>query len=343
MVLACAGAISDLLAAEAIAPLQPTAAIPVIGSFHGKSSEDAARDISGIACLEVAGQEKRCLVINDENRSAQFVTLAEGKLVVGNEISLIDTSAPADATGTPPADHGCTGGTKKFKDLDGEAVAAFGTDFLVVGSHGCSRKDVEFRSSSFLLIRVSVANPAHPVVTGRTYRLSDVLRQAPDIGAYFAKPLADGGLNIEGLAVAGGTLLVGLRAPSSDGKAFIVSVPPDLLFAAKAPSVMRLPLGQGAGIRDLTMLPAADGRGLVLAGPTLEQSDVPYSLFVFDPQTGASSLLATLADVTVEGQRGKAEAVTVLDMEGSQLRVLVMFDSVPNGGPLEYRMTLPKP
>ncbi len=45
----------------------------------------------------------------------------------------------------------------------------------------------------------------------------------------------ENGLNIEGLVVSGGKLFAGLRAPTLDGKAFIVAIDADKLFDPLAP------------------------------------------------------------------------------------------------------------
>ena len=38
-----------------------------------------AKDVSGIACATTTGSKRPCLVINDENRSAQFAALDGGR------------------------------------------------------------------------------------------------------------------------------------------------------------------------------------------------------------------------------------------------------------------------
>ena len=97
-----------------------------------------------------------------------------------------------------------------------------------------------------------------------TYRLTDVLRHASTVGAYFGKDLdGDNGLNIEGLAVHGDQLIIGLRGPSIDGRAFLVRTDIGPLFAkgdgAGAPSSTTIPVAvpEGTGIRDLTTLRTA--------------------------------------------------------------------------------------
>ncbi len=160
-----------------------------------------------------------------------------------------------------------------------EAVAFAAPYYYVVGSHGCSRKKGEFRASSFILARLS--NEQQGSVE-TTFRLTDVLRHASTVSAYFGKDLDDeNGLNIEGLAVQGDQLIVGLRGPSIDGRAFLVRTDIGPLFAKGdgpgAPSSTTIPIAvpEGTGIRDLTTLP--DGRLLLLLGPAQDQG-LPYTL-----------------------------------------------------------------
>jgi hypothetical protein len=305
--------------------------------------DEAAADISGIACMPQSAAARVCLVINDEDRFAQLVKLEGNRLVGGVKVQLIGKQ-PSNATiGSEPQEAACSEGKAKFKDLDGEAVAFAAPHFYIAGSHGCSRNSNKFRTSSFILARVQVdaqGNPVRPDAE-TTYRLADALKNAPGVGAFFGKDLngADG-MNLEGIAVIGGKLIVGLRAPVLQGKASLVSVSLDHLFSrdrSPPPSdvrVISLPLGQNVGIRDLASLD--DGRLLVLAGPAQEQKDVPYGFFLVDPTAGgAPKHLATLKDVG-----GKAEGVVVLAAAADSLRVLVMFDSLPGGGPREYRVPL---
>lgn len=65
-----------------------------------------------------------------------------------------------------------------------------------------------------------------------TYRLSDLLPRAEAAGAFFGKGLdAEAkGLTIEDIAVQGQNLFVGLRAPSIDGRTFMLRANVDELF-----------------------------------------------------------------------------------------------------------------
>jgi hypothetical protein len=169
------------------------------------------------------------------------------------------------------------------------------------------------------------------------------LRSDPRLQPFFGAALKAEGLNIEGLAVIGGDLFAGLRAPLIDGKAVLVKVGIDALFAPgraplkAAPDVIPVALGDGAGIRDLAALP--DGRLLALAGPTQNQTDVPFSLFKVALPDGAATQIATLAEERFEDRdgatrRAKAEGMVVLDAD--PLRILVFFDGPENGAPREY-------
>jgi hypothetical protein len=158
--------------------------------------------------------------------------------------------------------------------------------FYIVGSHGCSRHSNKFRLSSFILARTperlvaSAAQPFDPSSVETTYRLSEAIAASPKIRPYFTQDLMSAnGLNVEGLAVADGKLFAGLRAPTLDGKAFIVAVDADRLFNEKASTnegdvkTISVPMGAGRGIRDLARL--NDRQLLILSGPAQDEP-VPF-------------------------------------------------------------------
>jgi hypothetical protein len=314
----------------------PLKRIEVRGDFEGKDGK-TAKDISGISCLAANQGKRTCLLIDDENRDAQFATLEDEDAVlkVGNTMELIGKDPNPDTRGKPPKatckeDDG-------FKDLDGEGVAYVDSHFYVVGSHGCSRKNDYFRLSSFILAQSdSDPDPNSKAVT--TYRVSEVL-QAKEVKSYFVKDLeTENGLNIEGIAAISETLWFGLRAPVIDGKAYLLSASIADLFhpghdlVDMKVGVFDVGLG-GRGIRDMAPLP--DGRLLILAGPAQEQ-DTSYKLFAFDSTKGAKEV-GTLESV----EDGKAEGVTVLDVTGQNVTFLIVFDGLKNGAPHRGEATLP--
>lgn len=318
-------------------PLKPERRIETTSDFAGKKRK-AAQDISGIACRPPAGGEWRCLTVNDESKAAQFATLTQTTIKPGPSLPLIGDAIPA-ASGRQPS-IGCPkpGG---FGEFDGEGVAYADRHFYVVGSHGCSRHGGEYRPSSFLLARLPL-DGGEPGAPELSWRVSELLGAAGEAAPYLGRPLGAGsnGLNIEGLAVVGDRLWLGLRAPSLDGRAFLVGADVAELFRpgseplAEKPQLLAFPAGAQRGVRDLA--PLADGRLLVLVGPAQEQ-DVPYAILLLDPADPATT--RELGELRPR-KDAKAEALTLLAQERDELRVLVGYDGVKNGGFEEYRLKL---
>ncbi|MGX1790014.1 DUF3616 domain-containing protein [Bosea sp. NPDC055332] len=317
--------------------LKPERKIEATSDFDGKKRK-AAKDISGIACRPPAGGEYRCLVVNDESKAAQFATLTQGAIKPERSLPLIGDTTPA-ARGRQPA-IGCPkpGG---FGEFDGEGVAYADRVFYVVGSHGCSRHSGEYRPSSFLLARIAAGN-GQAGTPELSWRVADLLAAAGEVAPYLGKPLDEktNGLNIEGVAVIGDRLWLGLRAPSLDGRAFLVGGSLTELFkpgsepGTAKPQLLAFPAGAQRGVRDLA--PLADGRLLVLVGPAQEQ-EVPYAILLLDPAEPAT--IRQLGELRPR-EDAKAEALTVLTQERDELRVLIGYDSVKNGGFEEYRLKL---
>jgi hypothetical protein len=337
-ILSILGALTLLSAGPARAEtLKPDRKIEATSDFAGKKRK-AAEDISGIACRPPAGGEWRCLVVNDESKAAQFATLTQTTIKPERSLPLIG-DAPSAASGRQPA-IGCPkpGG---FGEFDGEGVAYADRMFYVVGSHGCSRHSGEYRPSSFLLARIAPGN-GETGTPELSWRVADLLGAAGEVAPYLGKTLdADSnGLNIEGLAVVGDRLWLGLRAPSLDGRAFLVGGSVAELFkpgsepAAGKPQLLAFSAGAQRGVRDLA--PLADGRLLVLVGPAQEQ-DVPYAILLLDPADPAA--VRELGELR-KRKNAKAEALTVLAQERDELRVLVGYDGVKNGEFEEYRLKL---
>jgi hypothetical protein len=325
------------------APAITLTPMKTVGAFLGKKKKKPATDLSGISCMAPNGAGRICLAVNDENKNAQFATVEGNQLMVGKPITLISDAPDEDTLGSPPTKLGCSAGPGEFADLDGEGVAFSAPYFYVVGSHGCSRNSNEFRLSSFILARIRVDDAGQPVAKDAvqtTYRVSDILQHAGEASKFFGKDLktADG-LNIEAIAADGDRIWFGLRAPlDKDSSAFLVEASvKDLFEAGHASSEatpippIKIALGK-LGIRDLAMLP--DKRLLVLAGAA-EGPEVPFRIFIANPADGTTAELGTLPAVTgkVEDEKvtGKAEAITLLDMDANNIRAVVLFDGLPEG------------
>ena len=173
---------------QASEPVIPLAKMNVDGSFLGEEGKPPAIDISGMGCVPQQGDIRNCLVINDENKAAQFAVVRNNGIAIGGPISLIGDAPDPRTFGSAPNET-----CKKvddFDNLDGEGVAYAAPFFYVVGSHGCGRSKGKFRLSSFILARVRVDAQGRPVdASGRllgekefssavetTYRVTDWLR-----------------------------------------------------------------------------------------------------------------------------------------------------------------------
>jgi hypothetical protein len=362
---AAAAALGLLLATGATtAPAQDARRRPA--PLEGGFAARLAQDLSGIACRGPArGGAFDCLVVNDESSFAQRATYRDGRLRPGAPVPLIGEAppAPGEAAGDASAIGTCRDGTQEFGEFDGEGIAWLpgqaraGTYFLV-GSHACGRnaQRVRLRPSTHLIARIEVDASGRFAPPALSSRLGPALRAAPVVGGHYNQPLtpAGNGLDIEGVAAAGDRLFFGLRAPSIGGHAHVLVVPAAAVFDRGAPAdrpvpmaVGRIPLGPDAGIRDIAALPG--GRLLVLSGPAQDQEEVPFGLHLVTPPAspGAQAVgdwpLRTLVAriAPPEAHPGaKAEGLAVLEADGREARLLVLYEDPRAGGAWEYRVAL---
>jgi hypothetical protein len=316
------------------------------GTFLGKKKSKAAVDLSGVACMLPVGGKLSCVAVNDENTNIQFATIDGDQMTIGASLQIIGGSPNPKTLGVAPILK--CGGDGGFGELDGEAVAFSAPYFFVAGSHGCSRKKNQFRLSSFHLARFAVDAAGAPTgAVETTYRVSDVLKRSADIAGAFGGNLeAAGGLNIEGMAVDGDRIWLGLRGPvDAQGIALMVDASIKDLFrdgpdpSSAEPRLIKADL-EKRGIRDLALLP--DKRLLILAG-AVNGPEVPFTISVFDPSTAKVTWRKVLPAVEgmVDGKKelGKAEAIAVLETTEQEARVVVLFDSLADGAP--HTVTIP--
>ncbi|WP_194456416.1 DUF3616 domain-containing protein [Bradyrhizobium sp. CCBAU 53421] len=90
---------------------------PVHGLVQGNNGKKS-KNVSGIACSNLHGFRRACLVINDDAQPAQFVTLEDGAIHAGEMMPLIDNRFEGQAL-----------------ELDSEGVAYAEEFFYVIGSH----------------------------------------------------------------------------------------------------------------------------------------------------------------------------------------------------------------
>jgi hypothetical protein len=172
-----------------------------------------------------------------------------------------------------------------------------------------------------------------------------MLEKDPTLGPYFGKPLQQKGVNIEGLAMRAGKLFVGLRNPNIEGRAFVLEVSAEDVFAGVArPAYIlhKLRLGPGLGIREIV---AAESGFLMIAGNAGSEPSKAfprakdytkgrgYALFWWD---GTGSAVHRIG--AIPNPPGKAEAMTILEETADHALVLILFDGPKQGQPSVYRL-----
>jgi uncharacterized protein DUF3616 len=289
-----------------------------------EKNETARTNLSGAACVPTKPKFTSCLIANDEKKYAQFFKIDGDRLKPKDLIRLSDEK----------------------KNPDAEGVAYADGFFYVVGSHGRSRHGDSENDSSYVVFRIPVDpatgfpafEPDEDKVVGvdSSARLRKALRKGEAIKDFYDESLAEGGINIEGIAVRNGRMHLGLRGPSIGGSAFVLSVDASAVFTKGSDldsKVTALALGKNTGIRDLAAV--SDGI-LILAGPTRNEM-VPYSVWFWDGKSAQAKPLRTL-DLSDVDAGAKAETLLVLEEDAAQVRVLVMFDGIENGGPMSFRI-----
>lgn len=300
------------------------------------------RGLSGIACPAVQGERRICLAVFDEGTRAQFVDISGGGFEPLAEIVDLMHGVP---------------GTDSGKELDAEGAAVDERFYYVTGSHSPKRRNCESNPASRYVMRFpydpKTGLARRPVDAGRqvSIRLWPLMAGLPELRAHvgdgkcMGRP--DHAVDIEGLAIRDGRLYFGFRGPALEGRVPVLSVDAGALFEGgdTAPRITMLEVGGGRGIRD--MVTVADGI-LILAGPDdqLENEDRDWFVGLWDPRGSKLQRLARL-DLEGVGRRAcddererKPEAIAVLEESRWRYRVLILSDSLCDGGPLAF--TVPR-
>lgn len=269
-------------------------------------------------------------------------------------------------------------GDDKIEEADVEGLDYDSGYLWLVGSHSLKRdKPKEANSieknterlakvgrdgNRFLLARIPLSDDATPSLERTVERdghsrtaarlagnqksnaLTRVLAGDEHLGPFLAIPGKDNGFDIEGLAVAGDRVFVGLRGPVLRGWAVILEL---ALEEQDASTLALKPIGPdgrpyrkhfldlgGLGIRDLCV---QDDNLLVLAGPTLTVAG-PQKIFRWPggARPDRESLvfgkdLPTVLDVPGGAGPEQAEGMALLDCNGGEARsILVVYDAAAN-------------
>lgn len=214
-----------------------------------------------------------------------------------------------------------------FQDFEDIASDGLETVYFIGSHHG---KDGERRPDREFLFKGEWDGKGKELkVVGEQYglleRIAPVLERLGS-GIGLTRTEVSDGLNIEGLALHGETLYIGLRSPlTPSGKAILLSGPVDgVLDGSATLESLELDLG-GGGVRALDWDPVR-GELLVLSGASGEQPSTS-ALYGLNPAGGALSPIVTfegeIAKKSPEGicrlpQKAGGKLLLVLDGEGGE-------------------------
>jgi len=243
-------------------------------------------------------------------------------------------------------------------EADIEAITIENLRVYVAGSHGLVRKKVEYPSdpddrryernrerltevehqdARNRLFRFSIAADGRRTTPIDVINLRTVLASDAVIGRFLAIPGKEGGVDIEGMAADGDSLYVGFRGPVLRQN----FVPVVKLNFDRPSAYERLYVNLGGyGIRDLLKV---SGGLLIVAGP-MGDADQPCELYFWDGSDCVPGRDRTPAELRKLGtipapKGGKAEAIALLAETAEHWTLLVLYDSVDEGGPRKLKVT----
>ena len=301
----------------------------VIPDFHG---QDARKELSGAVCAGEDNEKVWCLAVNDEKKTAQFFSIEDRTIRPTERIRFLPDSED----------------DVEFDEIDAEGAAYDDGFVYVTGSHGLSRSSAKFRPSQFFVFRFPVNETtgkpqfesSSDDVSGsieRSSKLREAIQRTSPIAPFAEQSLNVNGANIEGLAVVDGQMFFGFRGPSLDGQAFLLEISADDIFddGKPDPVVHPLGLGYGVGIRDLARV----NDGLLVLSGHVNEADIAPKIYFWNVDTEKLDPLGELP--VVAGK--KAETLLVLDERSEngakKYRVLILYDGLKNGGPVEYTIS----
>ncbi len=313
-----------------------------------------SEDVSGIACASDRGFPRLCLIVDDESQGAQIVILKDGEILAGDYIRLI-------------SDTYNDKGRQKAAELDAEAVAYADGAFYVTGSHGRPRNTDNATAAADMkaaatrrIFQIKFPEGSIDLATGRlrgnptilpSTKLETLLRTS--LNTAFDAALKANGLTIEGLAVTGRTLHVGMRGPvlpdshdKNRDKAAILSVPLDSIFGGGSgqPTIVLVDLSKNSGkVRGIRDLVAYKGGFLIIAGPVRDpaNSNAPIKAGDYAIYRHIAGQTTKLLDLQGYGAKVKPEALLPLDEANGTMRALLLFDGPDEGGARTVTFKLP--
>ena len=265
--------------------------------------------------------------VADEGRTVECLRREGAGFVIHSQVMVDDLVA-----GIP--------GRRKGSELDLESIEIAGGVLWLCGSHCRVRRKprkpglldgrLRARPSRHLLAAFPLASGGAMLASGRALpavgrgSLRSRLRANAYLAPFLGLPSKENGLDIEGLAVRGRRLFLGLRGPLVDNIAIVVELGLDDRFAIAADATHLIDL-EGLGVRDLAN---TGGLVLVLAGPVGDAAG-PFRLLRWTPRLGER---IQRPDVLFEWPLGaeKPEAICPLRHRGKP-GLLILYDNPDEG------------
>ena len=242
-------------------------------------------------------------------------------------------------------------------EVDTEAIAVEGNQIYVTGSHSISRKKVGKKFSyEKNLKRIATTqedanrkwiysftlNPetGKPKSKIAQASLTKIIKQDPILSRFSKIPSKENGIDIEGLALKKNQLYFGFRGPVLRGN--FVPVIRAKYTELSTPVYQKLFLNlNGNGVRDLV---AIEEGFLVLSGP-MGDGNTPYQLYLWNGQDMLPGVKNTDKHLKYLGSfktpnGAKPEGITVLSRNKNSLQIILVSDSVKNGGAAIYKIAL---
>ncbi|MGO7265420.1 MULTISPECIES: DUF3616 domain-containing protein [Rhizobium] len=291
-----------------------TACGHVLLDFGSAASPDILRNLSGAATCG-----NFMWTVSDEGRTLECLELKAGSYRLAEQHFVDDfvRSIP---------------GVESGDELDLEAIACDGDNLWICGSHCRVRKkpepgipvnwELKNRKSRRLLACFKLGESGGHISKADWLpfdgpgSLRETLERDLFIQPFSALPSKENGIDIEGLAVRGDLVFVGLRGPRIDNQAMVLKL--TMTDEFRIGSVERFFVDlDGLAVRDLNWL---GKQLLILAGPVGDASG-PFRLCLWDPQNGSVTALHSWDRV-----HEKPEGVCWLRPD-AQTDLIVIYDS----------------
>jgi len=282
--------------------------------------------------------------------------LVGGRLFLGNDEGHRLLHCEADAAGSGWLQQGSTGLGEKGEEVDIEALDYADGYLYVAGSHSLRRKAlkpdrlsaaknrkrfrrIDAQAARDRLFRIPLDPQSGEPGEAEVIDLRKRLRKDKLLEPFTRIPGKENGVDIEGLAVHHGRLMLGFRGPVLRHNLVPVMV---LDFDHPKRYQLRFVDLRGQGIRDMVSV----GDGLLLLTGPVGDAPGPFRLWLWDGKDQLPgndrriSPAVRLGNVQVPAG-ARAEGLALIEASGDRVELLLVHDGVVNGHARRINLRLP--